>query len=75
MSTMKKPRMKNDWSRFAINATIIFCEAFLFMLFHVALPAQDFLPRFDRFRIIQTDTTNINFREIWLNSEDVNKDN
>ena len=72
---MKNTGMKSNRSRFAMIAMGLLCVALLFMMFPGDLSAQDFLPRFDRFRIIQTDTTNINFREIWLNAEDVNKDN
>ena len=72
---MKNTGMKSNRSRFAMIAMGLLCVALLFMMFPGDLSAQDFLPRFDRFRVIQTDTTHINFREIWLKSKDVNKDN
>ncbi|MCX6277976.1 MAG: hypothetical protein NT004_07750 [Bacteroidetes bacterium] len=37
--------------------------------------SQEFLPKFKKLQIIQQDTSNFYFREVWIQSKDVNQDN
>jgi tetratricopeptide (TPR) repeat protein len=52
-------------------------KIYLFLLLSLwvnLVSAQDFLPKFSRFKTIQLDTTNFYFNEVWLKSKDVNQD-
>jgi tetratricopeptide (TPR) repeat protein len=52
------------------SVPIIFC---LFILLASTAKAQDFLPKLDQLKSIQPDSNSVYFKEIWILSRDVNK--